>query len=172
MNAKWTADELAEMVNGLMLESTIGKRAGVGESRTFQTSGARLPLVSLRKCLRYGFQRWINDRVGGDDMALPDKIKDTEIFLAAVEDGSWVRTMRVRSEASIETKIGRDVVKRAILAQDGTALNGLKGDDLATRLDDVLAKNEALFAPEIAAEIVAAKRKSVAVAKIAASIKL
>ena len=172
MEAKWTADELAEMVGKLALESTIGRRAGVGEARTFQTFGHRLPLTSLRKCLRYGFQRWLNDRVGGDDMALPDKIKDTEIFLAAVEDGSWVRTIRVRSVASIEVKIARDVVKRAILAQDGAALNGLKGEALTNYIEKIALENEALFAPEIAAELAAAKRKSVAVAKIAASIKL
>lgn len=88
-----TKENLWTIFESMMLETTIGKRADEG-GRTFILSATELHEASVRKVMAYGFQRWLNDRIGGSDTTIANKIADTSLFLAKVKDGTWVHVAR------------------------------------------------------------------------------
>lgn len=126
----WTNDELGAMLNGLKLETTIAK------SKTFAVDAGTLPLVSIRKALEYGFQRWLNDRVGGSDTTAGTKVESTSLFLATVLDGTWVDGARkAKASVDLETQARRNVVLANMEKADKKRLADL--DDKAAKLDAI-----------------------------------
>lgn len=170
---QYTPETLAALFDGLTLETTIGARADDGEARTFQMAANKLPLVSIKKAMEYGFQRWLNDRVGGKDRTTKEKVEDTSIFLAKVQDGSWVRETSSRGPAvDLFTKLARDYVRKLVLAKSPDKLKGLKGDELSAYLDGVFVKNEAKFRPAVEKLVADEMAKRAEVNAIAADIEL
>jgi hypothetical protein len=170
---KYDANEVLAMLESLILETTIGRRTDGEESVTFQVRANELPAISLKKALTYGFQRWINDRVGGKDTTLKAKIDDTSIFLAKVKDGSWYVEGKTRAATvDLFTKFAREYVKAIVVKKDPAKLDGLKGEELAAYLDGVFASNDAKLRPAIQAKVDAEMARRAEAAKLADDIEL
>lgn len=139
------------ILSALMLETTIGARQDGG--KTFQLAANRLHESSFIKVLEYGFQRWLNDRVGGKDTTLEDKIADTSIFLAKVEDGTWKIIAKTRDTVDLRTRIARKLVMAKLPKDKRKELAESEKDSVNAFLDAVIAKNAEALAPKIDAEI-------------------
>lgn len=158
-----TKDELTALFNGLLLETTLGKRSGE-DKKTFQLPAEKLHISAVEKVMRYGFQRLVNDRVGGDDMTLEDKIKDSEIFLGKLCDGTW-RTEARRQSADLFTTVMRKHVIGLLPKEKRKQLAELADKGVAY-LDAVFAKNEAKLRPEVEAIIQRMKEEAEAKARM------
>jgi hypothetical protein len=138
MPKHFTYDQLSEMIETLVLETTIGAR-GSDNPKTFQVRAADMALNSIAKSLRYGFQRWLNDRVGGDSMTYDEKIADTEIFLATVMDGTWAINARGPKASADPLARYRSRVAILRLKKAGLWPKGIKGDDATKLVADYIA---------------------------------
>lgn len=139
------------ILSGLILESTIGAREDGG--KTFQMPIDKMHEASIVKALRYGFQRWINDRVGGKDVKLQDKLDDTSVFLAKVMDGSWQHMTKTRDSVDLRTKIARKLVWAKLGKDKRKELSELENAGVNEILDALIAKNAEKLAPAIDKEI-------------------
>lgn len=138
----YTKDELWTLFEGLLLESEIGKRSGNG--KVFQAKATDLHLTSVEKALRYGFQRWLNDRVGGSDITDADKHTDTELFLAKVMDGTWrheAKAKGVDTATQYNRKAAIQIWKDNKTNPKVKAWLALKGDELVAAIDGFIVKN-------------------------------
>lgn len=165
----FNAEAFAASLETMVLESTIGARGDEADRHTFQIPATALCNAALLECVRYGFQRKLNDRIGGSDMTTKAKIADTEIWLPTFLDGTWRVESKRSASVSIETRIAREVAKRAIIAKDKSKLEGLKGDDLTAYLDGFIAKNgdKPAFAAEVSRRVAEAKAQAQAVNALA-----
>jgi hypothetical protein len=164
-----TNDELIALFNGLLLETTLGKRSGE-DKKTFQLPAEKLHISAVEKVMRYGFQRLVNDRVGGDDMKLDDKIADSEIFLGKLCDGTW-RTEARRQSADLFTTVARKHVI-GLLPKEKRKELAESPDKGVAYLDAVFAKNEAKLRPEVEAIIQRMREEAEARAKLADTLDL
>lgn len=83
------------MTKDTILETTLGKR-GDGDTFTLQATWGDLPANAQERIIRYGFQRIFNDRVGGSDKTLDDKVKAAKEMLEAFKRGE-VHAVRTSS---------------------------------------------------------------------------
>lgn len=95
----------------LTLTTTLGKRAG--EPTSISVRVAELPANVLERVLAYGFQRFINDPIGGADTPIADKVKAAKDMIERMKRGE---VGRVRGEAvdpfmTIVMRVVRQAVK-------------------------------------------------------------
>lgn len=155
MAKHYDAQSLFAMFDGLALETTIAKQA------TFRVDASDLPLVSIRKALTYGFQRWLNDRVGGSDLTPETKIAETELFLATVLDGSWIDGARTRkAPIDVETNVRRKVVLAALSKADRKTLAEMDDEKRVAKIDALWLANTAKLLPVFEEEMAAIERKA------------
>jgi hypothetical protein len=157
----------------LLLESTIGARGDESERHTFQVPAKALCNAALLECIRYGFQRKLNDRIGGSDLTTKAKVEELSLWLPAFIDGTWKAETKARaSGVSLEVRFGREIAKKAIIAKDKSKLNGLKGDDLTAYLDKVLAANVTKWQVQIDKLVADHKAQAAMVASLVDDIEL
>lgn len=99
METKWTKDELFAFASELRGVVTIGKRAEEGDARSFDCFARNLPLRSLYQVFEYGFQRFVNDKVGGSDTTLEDKFTKASDILVHLANGTWGLERKARKES-------------------------------------------------------------------------
>lgn len=144
---------------GMKLETRIAK------TQTFDVLLGDLPLSAVRKTLRYGFQRWINDRVGGTEIPIETKLESTSLFLGDVLNDVW-QTSR-SAPVSNETNVRRKVTLANLSADEKKSL--VDNPDRAEILDATFAENILELQPLFEAEM---KRLAEPKPKIKLSVKI
>jgi hypothetical protein len=106
-----------------LLESDLVANCGDGAKRYSHRAGD-LPLVSLERCLRYGYQRFFNDAFNrpGKDAALESKVKIGDAVAAAMVSGLVDRITTGMNPTT------RDAAKE-LMTDDGVALPKVKNKD-------------------------------------------
>lgn len=135
----------------LILTTTIGKRIGVAE--TIQVKARDLhPRYLAGVFCAHGFQRKINDSVGGDDISPETKVALAKEMVKEFLDGTWAPGRAPKTDEERQ----RDARRAAVLfVADSETKKGLAKleDKGAAKLDEAWA-NLASFPQEIGEEIV------------------
>lgn len=87
MARNWNADELFKYMTELVAETTIGRREVGEDAKVFQVKFADLPLVAIDRIIRYGTQRFINDKLGGSDKTLATKCEMASNIIVELYNG-------------------------------------------------------------------------------------
>jgi hypothetical protein len=95
-----THGELTELFDRLIVESTIGKRSTEGDPKTFQMKVRDFHISFVEDAFRYGVQRWFNDKIGGSDTKLADKVAEVSLRIPMTYDGSYKRVRIIREPAN------------------------------------------------------------------------
>lgn len=167
-----THEALVALFDTMVLETTIGKR-DQETPKTFQAKALDMDVKSIEKAMRYGFQRWLNDRVGGNDTTYEDKVKDTELFMATVLDGTWTQRARANAAPKADdfTTFARKHVL-GLLSKEKRKELAATADKGAAYLDAVFAKNEAKLRPIVEKELAEAIRAANEKAELAKGLDL
>jgi hypothetical protein len=141
---------LIEGFKNLLLTTTIGKRIGVAE--TIQVKARDLhPRYLAGVFAAHGFQRKINDSVGGDDISPETKVALAKEMVKEFLDGTWAPGRAPKTE---EDRM-RDARRAAVLfVADSETKKGLAKleDKGVAKLDEAWAAR-ASYPEEIKAEI-------------------
>ena len=88
MARNWNETELFKYMTELVAETTIGRREVGEDAKTFQVKFADLPLVAIDRIIRYGTQRFINDKLGGSDKTLAMKCEMASDIIVELYNGT------------------------------------------------------------------------------------
>ena len=124
-----------------VLTCQVGKRSNVADAVTLQVAIGKLPASSLVRLLEYGFQRHINDGLGGADVAVETKQKLAQDKLEVLKKGYVAgRVSGPKAAATPEQRAQRYAVAEArkafIAARDKATWDAMDSD----KQTDTLAK--------------------------------
>lgn len=131
----------------------------IAKTETRSIDWAKLPANAQEKIIAYGVQRIFNDMVGGSERfpTIEDKMAHVDAQIARFMAGDIGRAAATGVAPAVT--IARQLVRAALKAQLGAksekwaTFTGLSDDAQAAKLDEVFAKNEAKFEPEVQAEL-------------------
>jgi hypothetical protein len=166
---KFNETELFAMMTALVAETTIGKRADGEESRTFQVVVADLPLVSIDRVLRYGIQRFINDKVGGSDRDMKTKCDMVSDIIVDLYAGD-VSKRRESLPADSMSKFRMDALKEALGKAKVAEIN--KREDKIAVFTKLLEANKDKLEPRAVELFEEAKRAAEKAKELAAGLDL
>lgn len=135
----------------LVLETTLGKRDGGG--KTLQVRLGDFPPNAVEKILRYGFQRIFNDKVGGSDTKLEDKVIDAQAMIERFKAGNIGR-VSVAGVDSVTAEI-RAIVRvllRKKMPKVWGQIKDMERGDANTALDKIFANQPQAKQDEIRAQ--------------------
>lgn len=124
----------------LELVTVLGARSG--QNHPIVALVRDLPQVSVERLLRYGFQRFVNDGLGGADVSLEDKITDAKKKIEALKKGEVAQRKNVLATVDL---VAREAYKllRADLKKSNKPfydkLNALPEKDQIAKMDAILA---------------------------------
>lgn len=158
--AKWTPQELFDLINGMTLVSVVAGKA-------FDYPAADCPLITIGRLLRYGGQRLPNDKTNpkmGKDAKPESKHEYASRFIATLVDGSWPDEARAPRVIVDETTDIRRKVTLAALGKDDRAALAKMADKGVGALDQAWIDNVDALQPEFDKELA---RRNAPKAKIA-----
>lgn len=118
----YDAEELFKFVTEMTCDTTIGRRNGNEDSKTLHCPMGELPLVSLDRVLRYGFQRFVNDKVGGDDKTMAVKVEMAQAIVADLMEGN-VSKRRVGESADPMVRFRINALREVVASAQWKAIN-------------------------------------------------
>lgn len=124
----------------MVLETTIGRRAGDGKTLQFRLGD--MPLAAVEKMLRYGAQRIFNDAVGGADTTVADKVTQAQAMIERFKAGEIGRAVRAGVDAvTAEARKLMRLAVRKSMPEVWKKFKDLPKDDQDAKLDEWLEAN-------------------------------
>lgn len=139
----FNAQELFDFVTTYKVYCTVAKR---DDGKTFEGHIGEMPLKSIARLLQYGFQRHVNDPIGGDDKSRETKLEMASELINDLYNGF---TGKRRAEGTDPTeRFAIAALKEATPPAQWKEIN--KRDDAANIIATLLLKYEAEIAPRAA----------------------
>lgn len=122
---------------------TLGKRSG--NIHVLPCKVADFPANAIESIFTYGGQRKFNDKVGGADSEVEDKIAEAEAMIERFKEGIVGRVSAAGVDAfTHECRLAASRALRKTAKEVWAKLKDLNADERNERLDAIVAKNPSL----------------------------
>ena len=118
-----------------------------------------LPYVSLMSVARYGAQRFINDKIGGNEIGSEKAAEIFDLWVRALDEGKVVRMIRVHDPVEAKArKLAREQIKQAVIAK-GKRLKDVGNERITELASSLYSANAEAYLAQ-AQEVLEAERKA------------